>query len=208
MKKYTDSQWDYRQEDFIDGVLFREDKSTKNPFYEATKSNGGLHEDPGGGTKYGISERTFSKREDGVNILNDEYKAGNISSFDIPNLTKEDAKFLHKKHYLDPMIRKFGKSDIALKLADISVNIGMGNTTAIIQAALNEYGANLEVDGAGLFIGNTSDKVDTFLSSEYDEDKFMEVLTKKQKDYYISIGNDKYGKGWDNRANYNPIVGE
>ena len=178
MKKYTDSQWDYRQEDFIDGVLFREDKSTKNPFYEATKSNGGLHEDPGGWTKYGISERTFSKREDGVDILNDEYKAGNISSFDIPNLTKEDAKFLHKKHYLDPMIRKFGKSDVPVSYNNIAPSAGEVRLVSVA------------------------------VSSEYDEDKFMEVLTKKQKDYYISIGNDKYGKGWDNRANYNPIVGE
>lgn len=82
--------------------------------------------DPGGETNFGISKRAYP-------------------NVDIKNLTKEAAAEIYRHDYW-----RFGdlnSQDIATKLLDMSVNIGIKRAVTLCQISINDIGGHCNVDG-------------------------------------------------------------
>ena len=104
-------------DDAIDATLKHEGGFVNNP------------NDPGGATRYGISQRSFP----------DE---------DIANLTLDRAKAIYRKNYWPAIYDKIVHQSIATKLFDTGVNTGMTPAVKILQEALYACGdVGIIVDG-------------------------------------------------------------
>jgi len=82
--------------------------------------------DPGGETNFGISKRAYPL-------------------LDIKNLTAEQAAELYRHDYW-----RFGdlnSQDVATKLLDMSVNMGIKRAVTICQISINDIGGHCNVDG-------------------------------------------------------------
>ena len=139
--------------------------------------------DAGGETKYGITEE--DARDFG-------YKG------DMQDLTKDFAKNIYlKKYYLGNKLDKVVNDKVALSVCDFIVNGGAWGSKKA-QAALNELGFDLRVDG---ILGEKS----LAALNEVDENKFLEKYHDLQRKYYRSkVESDKTQKeflaGWLNRV--------
>lgn len=87
--------------------------------------------DPGGRTKYGISQRAYP-------------------SMDIPSLTRDQAAAIYRRDYWDALDLDSLPPSIAAVVFDAAVNCGPRRAVAQLQAAINSLGAEpaLIVDGA------------------------------------------------------------
>ena len=139
--------------------------------------------DKGGKTKYGITEE--DARDFG-------YKG------DMQDLTKDFAKNIYlKKYYLGNKLDKVVNDKVALSVCDFIVNGGAWGAKKA-QAALNELGFDLRVDG---ILGKKS----LAALNEVDENKFLEKYHDLQRRYYRVIVANKpsqkvFLKGWLNRV--------
>ena len=139
--------------------------------------------DKGGKTKYGITEE--DAREFG-------YKG------DMQDLTKDFAKNIYlKKYYLGNKLDKVINNKVALSVCDfIATGGAWGSKKA--QAALNELGFDLRVDG---ILGEKS----LAALNEVDEAKFLEKYHDLQRRYYRVLAANKPSQkkfltGWLNRV--------
>src|SRR5580698_6446146 len=82
--------------------------------------------DPGGLTKYGISQKAYP-------------------SLDIANLTLPMAEKIYQTDYW--RYDTVNSQPIATKLLDMSVNLGLRKTTELLQKALVSTGLSIAVDG-------------------------------------------------------------
>lgn len=132
--------------------------------------------DPGGLTKWGISQRSFP----GLNIR---------------DLTEDQAKAIYKTHYWDSMSLDNLPQRVAIKLFDMGVNIGVRKSARLAQEAFNDYCGvpALTVDGS---IGP---KTISALSGA-DEDSYLFMLVHHLSEYYRGLNNPKYIRGWLRRA--------
>jgi len=140
--------------------------------------------DSGGWTRYGISEKAHG------------------STHVIWDLTEDDARDIYKYEYLRPIVKKVGKNNVAFKIADMNVNIGYPQTVKLVQQALD-----INIDGK---FGKATKTALQEAINGWGEDEVIDALSKVQRNYYDSLRTSnpkKYGKykGWDDRANYNPI---
>ena len=139
--------------------------------------------DAGGKTKYGITEE--DARDFG-------YKG------DMQDLTIDFAKNIYlKKYYLGNKLDKVANDKVALSICDFIVNSGAWGAKKA-QAALNELGFDLRVDG---ILGEKS----LAALNEVDETKFLEKYHDLQRRYYRAIVANKpsqkvFLKGWLNRV--------
>ena len=139
--------------------------------------------DKGGKTKYGITEE--DARDFG-------YKG------DMQNLTKDFAKNIYlKKYYLGNKLDKVANDKVALSVCDFIVNGGAWGAKKA-QAALNELGFDLRVDG---ILGKKS----LAALNEVDENKFLEKYHDLQRRYYRVLAANKPSQkkfltGWLNRV--------
>jgi lysozyme family protein len=78
---------------------------------------GGLTDDSGGLTKFGISQRAFP-------------------TLDIRNLTMAAAKLIYQSHYWNPIAGDSLYPQVAFILFDCAVNQGVGAAARILQAAV------------------------------------------------------------------------
>ncbi len=116
-----------------------------NPFdyaFECTLSlEGGYSDDPadrGGRTNWGITQET----------LNRAYVRGLVSTRDVADLKKEEARIIYRAEYwqalrLDAVLSPL----IAAEIFDTAVNMGRTVAIKIVQEALNYFGEALVVDG-------------------------------------------------------------
>lgn len=137
--------------------------------------------DPGGETKYGISDKLLSR----IDLFN--------PSKTIKDLTLDDAKLLYKRVFWDRHnIGKIKSDRIAIKVFDSCVNIGPSKAIRMMQK----------------IIGATKDGIcgpETIrLINKYDEKAFLSSYVYELIIYYASLHNGKYFSGWLARANKLP----
>lgn len=152
-------------------------------FEKLLKNEGGYVNDPddkGGETKYGISKRSYPD----VNIA---------------SLTKDKAKKIYKKDYWDNMrLTEINRQLLANKIFDIGVNIGAKKIIKILQKSVNYTKIEkLIIDG---IIGDKTIRACNCVIGERFNEELLNRFIELIADYYLSIGNDKYIKGWLNRA--------
>jgi len=92
-----------------------------------------LSEDPGGLTNLGISTRFLQSIGD---------------PRDVRDLTVADAVELYRRHFWDKVRGDDLPDPLAAAVFDHAVNAGPGTAGRLLQTLLNEYGADLAVDGA------------------------------------------------------------
>ena len=103
--------------------------------------------DPGGATKYGISLRTLLSLSDSEMENFDVDGDGVVDVDDIRNMSREQAVALYREKYWLPVFAKLEAQEVATKVFDMSVNMGVTQATRLVQRALNRYGRLVKVDG-------------------------------------------------------------
>ena len=138
-------------------------------------------DDPGGLTKYGISKV-------------------NHPEVDVANLSLEGAKAIYRKHYWNPIKGdQIASGRVAIKFFDMAVNMGVKQATKLVQGALCDLGAHVEVDG--VMGPKTLEKL-----NGVDDDVLFVFLVPLLEAFYRGLGKPKYIKGWLRRARTLPHV--
>ncbi len=116
--------------------------------FEGGVSDRPLSEDPGGLTNLGISTRFLQSIGD---------------DREVRDLTVADAVELYRRHFWDKIRGDDLPDPLAAAVFDHAVNAGPGTAGKLLQTLLNEYGANLSVDGG---IGNLTLQAMTNLEAD------------------------------------------
>ena len=105
-------------DEMVERIIVREggSKLTRDP------------DDPGGTTKYGISQRAHK-------------------DVDIENLTHEKSVSIYNEHYVNPSKAASFPSELQEIYLDMVVNMGYSRAVKVVQQATNAKGAKLVVDG-------------------------------------------------------------
>lgn len=158
--------------------------------------------DPGGFTKYGISLR-FMKSTGAVDTDGDGYmdgdldQDGDIDSDDIRLLTKDAAIDIYKTQFWDRYgYDRIWERQLAVKVFDLSVNMGPAAAHRAIQRALRAAEHRVAVDG---ILGPISITKINLISSF----GLLTALRSEAASYYRQInykGSEKFIVGWLNRA--------
>jgi lysozyme family protein len=133
--------------------------------------------DPGGLTKYGISQKAYP-------------------TLDIGALTLPMAERIYQTDYW--RYDTLNSQSVATKLLDMSVNLGLHKTTELLQMALVTTGLSIAVDGV---LGPN-----TLLATNTAGDSVLLDLRTEQQNYYVSLVQANpalqvFLKGWLRRAN-------
>lgn len=136
--------------------------------------------DPGGETKYGISKRTYPH-------------------LDIKSLTEEDARQIYYNDWWRE--NKFYQIDdkyVAYKTFDLAVNMGASRAIILAQRSLNNvWRASLRVDG--VMGPNTLREINDV--DRRGESRMLYIaICHYAANYYESLGNRRYLRGWLRRA--------
>ncbi len=134
--------------------------------------------DPGGETKYGISHASYP-------------------NVDIANLTLAGAEAIIKASYW--RFDNVDSQEVATKLLDMAVNLGLGRAVYLLQLGLKELGATLMPDG------EWGTETLASLNGSSEQDVIRELCTEQQS-YYVELVAKRpelyqFLKGWLHRAN-------
>jgi lysozyme family protein len=134
-------------------------------------------DDPGGTTRYGISQRAHK-------------------DVDIENLTYDQAVNIYNEHYYKPSKAASFPDGLQEIYLDMVVNMGYSRAVMIVQKAVNAKGADLEVDGK---LGPKT------LGSVKDKNLEPERLTAYRIVHYVELCKKrpslwKYYFGWYRRS--------
>ena len=139
------------------------------------ENEGGYSNDPndkGGETKYGISKRSHPE-------------------VDVANLTEDQAKEIYRKEYWNELYEQLPE-EIAIRLFDFGVNIGVRRAVRVFQKTLNLYfGANLLTDG--VFGSRT-----LIEANRHNSKSLYSMMVFEFSLYYQSL-NSPFLVGWLNR---------
>ena len=144
--------------------------------------------DPGGATKYGISQRSYP-------------------SLNIKELHREDAiKIYYCDYWLKGKFEQIPDENITTKLFDFTVNFGQRAATFVLQRALRSVSINVVEDG--LFGPQTLYATISCCTPECAENRVKMLLTALKSEaagYYRTIAaknpsQQKFLNGWLNRA--------
>jgi lysozyme family protein len=136
--------------------------------------------DPGGETNFGISKRSYP-------------------NLDIKNLTLDKAKEIYYRDFwLKGKYEQIEDENIAIKLFDLSVNMGINQANKLIQRALRATGVSVFEDG---IIGSVTLKA----INKTDQTDLLAALKAEAAGHYRLIANlnpsqKKFITGWLNRA--------
>jgi len=136
-------------------------------------------EDPGGLTKWGISQHSFPY-------------------LDIENLTLEEAKDVYKKYYWAPLGCEYIHSEkIAMELFDFGVNAGVSTAVKCMQRALNLIQFPVEIDCR---MGPITVQKINDASINYEQSLYMGLIGFEFMHYYSIVHQDpkklKFIRGW------------
>lgn len=95
--------------------------------------------DPGGETNFGISLRF--EQQHGIDLTHDGITNGD----DIKALTRDAASEIYRRYFW--LYGDLNNQDIATKLLDMSVNMGIKRAVTLCQISLNDIGEHCGVDG-------------------------------------------------------------
>lgn len=139
--------------------------------------------DPGGTTKYGISQRAFP-------------------NIDIEKLTEAEAKEIYKKYYWDVVKADEFSPPLDVMLFDTAVNMGPRTAARMIQRALSET-SRISIDG---IIGH---KTITAAGARLPAQTAYKFAALRIMAYVQMKHFGRYGRGWINRvmqlAYYDPV---
>ena len=144
--------------------------------------------DPGGATKYGISQKAYP-------------------TLNIKELRREDAiKIYYCDYWLKGKFEQIPDENVATKVFDFTVNFGQRGATFVLQRALRSVGINVQEDG--LFGSQTRYATISCCTPECAENRakiLLAALKSEAAGYYRLIAaknpsQKKFLKGWLNRA--------
>jgi type VI secretion system secreted protein VgrG len=93
--------------------------------------------DPGGATRWGVTLETLRRVRPGA------------TAEDVRELTREDALDVYRRLWWAPLhLDVVVDQQLATKILDVSVNLGVRGGVKLLQRALNACGYHLEEDGA------------------------------------------------------------
>jgi lysozyme family protein len=127
-------------------------------------------DDPGGLTKYGISQRAYPR-------------------LDIRNLTEAQASSVYRADYWTPAGCADVPGSIGIMLFDIAVNQGRGTAAKLLQEA-----AGLVPDG------KIGPRTLAAVTRKHPRDMLEEFTVRRLMHYATTRNFDKYGLGWNRRA--------
>jgi len=133
--------------------------------------------DPGGETNFGISKHAYP-------------------DYDIKNLTKDEAAEIYRHDYW--LYGDLNSQDIATKMLDMSVNMGIHRAVILVQTSLNDIGEHCVVDGIwGLATESTINGSDANV--------LLPEIRASQSHYYTQLVAQKpelypFLKGWLRRV--------
>lgn len=100
-----------------------------NVIQDIIRREGGFvdhHDDPGGATRYGITQKTLS-----------EWRGKLVSKDDVRNLDQDEARDIYRRRYvLDPGYHQIGDDHLAALLVDSGVQHGPRRATMWLQEAV------------------------------------------------------------------------
>lgn len=129
--------------------------------------------DHGGRTLFGISERRYPE-------FFKKFDATETNDFTDSVEARSEAKALYKRDYWLPIYADLRDQGVANKLMDMSVHIGQGNSTIIVQKALRALGFAVKQDG--VFGRNTLAMV-----NQSDPYSLLTAIRREQAKRYVSI---------------------
>ena len=165
--------WEARKDDFLTKLLDKREQYYAN-----------VEGDSGGKTIWGLTTSTYGKK-----YIDDLEKME-------PTDSKEIAREKYQEDHLAEAEELFGRSDMALKFADISINTGRSNALGILQNALNRLlpaSHQLSVDRA---LGNETKKAIANVQALFSPAKIQNALVEAQMDYYQRQSNTEDFPGW------------
>lgn len=134
--------------------------------------------DPGGATKFGITQKTLS-----------QWRNTKVSVQDVQNLTMQEAGEIYKVEYWLPAYCHKLPGAIALAVFDCAVNQGVSRAKRLLQRALG-----VKVDGS---IG----PITLAAAINADEEQLLLEFMSLRLMHYTSLKNFVvFGRGWTNRA--------
>ena len=144
--------------------------------------------DPGGATKFGITQRTLTSARRSIASLPE----------DVRDLTEEQALLIYDVLYWRPAKCYKLPSPIGLAVFDGCVNCGARQGVKFLQEALNLYGCGLATDG---IVGPVTLSA---LSGVENMRVLCAVVLWRRVLYYLSLANEKptmraFLRGWLNR---------
>lgn len=129
-------------------------------------------QDPGGRTKYGISQRAYP-------------------NVDIKNLTKEEAvEIYYQDYWIAPGIFKIEYTPLAAKVFDLGVNSGPKRAIKLLQEVLNTFAFNLKTDGQ---LGPETLKA---ISGVEKPEGILALYLQRYERFYRSLNKPRFIKGW------------
>ena len=173
--------WNERTDDFLTKLMDDREK------YYANKKD-----DPGGKTIWGLTTKTYGKGF-----------IDRLEKMD-PEESKEVARTKYKTDHLAKAEKLFGKGDVTLKFADISINTGESNAIGIVQKALNKLlpeSQQISVDKAA---GIETKKAITNIMALFSAATIKDALEVSQMEYYEGLSAIEQFSGWRTRALYDP----
>jgi lysozyme family protein len=100
--------------------------------------------DPGGATKYGISLRFLRSLG---HELGDVDGDGDVDATDVRTLTWDQAAEIYRREFWDRWGYERLPETVAVKVFDLSVNVGPGQAHRLLQRALRAAGSPVKEDG-------------------------------------------------------------
>lgn len=136
--------------------------------------------DPGGETKYGISKKSYP-------------------SYNIKDLTVEDAQFIYYKDFWVPLqAEQMDSEKIACEMLEMAVNMGITPVITFLQASILVLGGKVAVDG---IMG--SETINAL--NKLDDEIVLKCLKAQAMTYYLTLSRrnptlKEFLKGWFNRV--------
>jgi lysozyme family protein len=155
-----------------------------------------IADDAGGATNYGVSLvflRTAKKDLNGD---------GKIDTLDVKNMTKAQAEDIYWNNFWKPYYDVMTER-LAMKLFDTAVNTGHARANILLQRSLLRLGSKVNIDGV---IGQQTLNE----CKRYAEEQLLVAYVQEQLAFYRSLvtrkpSQQKFLKGWENRANWLPL---
>ena len=171
--KIDELAWVEKKDDFLNKLLDKREQ------YHSDKKG-----DPGGKTIWGLTTSTYGK----------DY-IDRLEKMD-PVDAKKIAKEKYQEDHLAEAEKLFGKSDMALKFADISINTGRPNAIGILQNALNKLLPTSHQVSADRALGDQTKKAIANVQALFSPAQIQNALTEAQMDYYQGLPRTKEFPGW------------
>lgn len=176
------------------------------------KNEGGYNNDPadlGGETYCGIS-RKFHPSWDGWDKIDNLKKQhpvifSNNYIFHNKDGMKDMVYLFYKENYWNVSnLDNINSIEIAFKIFDMNVNLGVGRASEIVQTSINTISQSVEIKVDKIIGSKTTTLINDITRKEDIKNLFLKILTVEQGHLYIksALNNPsqkKFIKGWINR---------